>query len=101
MLPERIAGRPADPMSIRGSGAAHAPEAIAAIDRLAAGGPERDHGFLAAVAASSREHLAGTAITLAVAATTAAAIAAARAVAARAAAVAPAAAAACPIPPTA
>src|SRR5207302_593828 len=100
----RLPGRPADPMAIRGSGAAHAPEAVAAVDRLAAGGPERNHGFLAAVAASSREHIARTAITLAVAATTAAAaaIAAARAVVARAAAIAhAAAAAACPIPATA
>ena len=65
-LVRRAVGRPAP----RGlwSAAAHAPEAVAAVDRLAAGRTERDLGFLAAVRARGREHLAGTAVARAVAA---------------------------------
>src|SRR5579862_7867380 len=45
-----------------GSGAAHRPEAVAAVDGLAAGRAERDLGVAAAVAAGGREHLARAAI---------------------------------------
>ena len=64
-LVRRAVGRPAPRGS--GSAAAHAPEAVAAVDRLAARRAERDLGFLAAVRAGGREHLAGAAIAGAVA----------------------------------
>src|SRR6186713_2790240 len=51
-----------------GLGAAHAPEAVAAIDGLAARRAERDLGLAAAVAAGSGEHLARPAVTVATAA---------------------------------
>src|SRR5262245_62518112 len=65
-----------------GSVAAHAPEAVAAVDGLAARRAEWDLGFLATVRAGGAEHLARAAVAIATAAVPACGVAPAGAVAA-------------------
>src|SRR4051794_14739706 len=73
-LVRRTVGRPAPRGCEAGSAAALAAEAVAAVDRLAAGRAEGDRSLLAAGRAGRSEHLAGTAIVSTT--TTAAAVAA-------------------------